>query len=108
MKLIGIARLGKDADLQFTSAGKAVCNMLVAYNHGKPNPEGRKATQWVEVAFWGEKAERLHKYLKKSTQLYLEINDVRIELFDKKDGDTGYKLCGNVWEVQLIGGKREE
>lgn len=108
MKLIGIARLGKDADLQFTSNGKAVCNMLVVYNYGKPAADGKKPGQWVEVAFWGERAERLHKYLKKSTQVYLEIHDVRVETYEKRDGGTGVKLAGSVWEVQLIGSKRDE
>ena len=108
MKLIGVARLGKDAELRHTSAGKAVVNMSLAWNYGRPDESGKRPSQWVEVAFFGDRAEKVHPYLKKGTSLFLDVQDMHVETYAKKDGGTGVKLVGTVFEIDFAGDRPKQ
>ena len=105
MKLIGVGRLGKDAELRRTGQGKPVVNMSVAWNYGKPDQDGKKPSQWIDIAFFGERAEKVAPYLKKGTELFLDIQDAHVETYKRQDGETGYKLTGTVFEVHFVGSK---
>lgn len=106
MKLIGIARLGRDAEVRFTPSGKQVANLSLAYNFGQKDAEGRRQTQWVEAALWGDQAERLQQYLLKGTVLHVICRDVHIETFEGRNG-TGHKLVGTVADIEFVPKQRE-
>lgn len=106
MKLIGIARLGRDAEVRFTPSGKQVANLSLAYNFGQKDAEGRRQTQWVEAALWGDQAERLQQYLLKGTVLNVICRDVHIETFEGRNG-TGHKLVGTVSDIEFVPKQRE-
>ena len=60
MKLIGIARLGRDAEIRHTASGKQVASLALAYDYGmKDDGTGKKPTQWVSASLWGDQAGRL-------------------------------------------------
>ena len=40
MKLIGLVRLGRDAELRFTAGGEPVASVTGAYNYGRKGEEG--------------------------------------------------------------------
>jgi single-strand DNA-binding protein len=105
MKLIGVGRLGKDAELRYTTNGKPVVNLTLAWNYGKPDEEGIKATQWVDIAFFGPRAEKVQPYLKMGTALFVDVSDVHVETYQKLDGTTGTKLTGTVFEVHFVGSR---
>ncbi len=105
MKLIGVGRLGKDAELRYTGSGKPVVNMSVAWNYGKPDQDGRKPSQWIDIALFGERGEKVAPYLKKGTELFLDVQDVHVETYKKNDGGTGVKLTGTVFEVHFVGSR---
>jgi len=107
MKLIGVARLGKDVEVRFTPSGKQVANLSLAYNFGQKDAEGRRQTQWVDAALWGDQAERLQQYLLKGTVLNVICRDVHIETFEGRNG-TGYKLVGTVADIEFIPKQRED
>lgn len=96
MKLIGTARLGKDAELRYTQNGKAVAGLSLAWNYGQKDAEGKRPSQWLEAALWGEQAERMAPHLLKGTVLDLVVRDVRIESYERRDGGQGTKLVGTV------------
>lgn len=106
MKLIGVARLGKDAEVRYTQNGKAVANLSLAYNFGQKDAEGKRQTQWVEAALWGDQAERLNQYLLKGTVLNVICRDVHIETFEGRNG-TGHKLVGTVADIEFVPKQRE-
>lgn len=101
MKLIGIARLGKDAELRHTGSGKAVANLSLAYNYGQKDDNGNRPTQWIEAALWGEQAERLAQYLLKGTALNVTCRDVHIETYEGKNG-AGHKLAGTIADIEFL------
>jgi len=105
MKLIGIARLGRDAETRHTTSGKIVANLSLAYNFGLKDSNGDRKTQWVEAALWGQQAERLQNFLLKGTLLNVTCRDVHIETFDARNGQ-GFKLVGTVMDVEFVPGQR--
>lgn len=104
MILVGLARLGGDAELRYTPDGTPVANFSVAYNYGRKGSDNKKPTQWVEAALWNERAVSLTPFLKKGTGIALVLEDVHIETFDRRDGGgQGAKLVGRVVLLEFAG-----
>jgi single-strand DNA-binding protein len=103
MQLIGLARLGKDAELRTTGSGDPVANLSLAFNYGRKGEDGKKPTQWVEASLWGKLAEALEPYLLKGTAVSVTLDDPHIETFEGRNG-TGHKLVSRVLSIELAGG----
>lgn len=101
MKLIGIARIGKDAELRYTPSGKAVANISLAYNYGQKGQDGNRPTQWVEASIWDKQAERLAPYLLKGAVFNVMCRDVHIETYEGKNG-IGSKLVGTIADIEFV------
>jgi single-strand DNA-binding protein len=108
MILTGLARLGQDADVRYLQDGTAVANLSLAYNYGKKDSDGKRPTQWVKAAMWGERAEKAAPYLTKGTLLNVILDDVCIETYDKRDGGTGTNLKARVNSFEFAGGKPKD
>lgn len=106
MKLIGLVRLGRDAETRFTQNGDAVCSFSGAFNYGRKG-DGQQPSQWVEFALWGSRGEKLAEHLLKGTQLFIVASDVHVETYEKRDGGTGVKLVARVDDLQFAGGRQE-
>ena len=104
-QLIGLARLGRDAELRSTQDGTPVASLSLAmdYRAGR-----EKATQWVDGALYGKQADALAQYLVKGKLICVTLDDVHIEAFEKRDGTSGTKLVGRVSKLELAGGGRED
>ena len=104
-QLIGLARLGRDAELRSTQDGTPVASLSLAmdYRAGR-----EKETQWVDGALWGKMAETLTQYLVKGKLVCVTLDDVHIEEYPKRDGGTGTKLVGRVSKLELAGGGRDD
>ena len=101
-QLFGLARLGRDAEVRFTQAGKPVATLALAFDYGRKE-NGKRPSQWVDAALWGERAETLAPYLLKGQQLSVTVDDVHIETFQKNDGTQGHKLTGRVSNIEFAG-----
>ena len=109
MILTGIGRIGKDPELRYMPDGTAVLNLYLAYNYGQKGQDGKRPTQWVDVALYGKRAEGLHPHLTTGTAVDLVIEDPHIETYQKRaDGGTGVKLSGRVLLLEFAGGSRTE
>lgn len=106
MQLIGLARLGRDAELRSTQGGEKVASMSLAFNWGKKGSDGSRPTQWVDGSLWGARAEALIDYLVKGQQVVVTIDDPHIEEYEGRNG-KGVKLAGRVTQLELAGGKPE-
>ena len=98
---IGIfaGRVGKDAVLRHTQAGKPVLGFSVAvdvYVGG-----GEKETLWVDCAMWGERGQKVADYVTKGASVTVQG---RVSL-DSYEGKPKLKL--DVQELTLQGGKPE-
>lgn len=100
MNAYGLARLGRDAELRYTSNGDTVATLALAFTR---RVKGEKLTQWVDGALWGKRAESLAPYLLKGGLVAVTLEDVHIETFTSQKGD-GHKLAGRVIDVELAGG----
>jgi single-strand DNA-binding protein len=103
-KMYGLMRLGRDAEVKTLQSGKQVANLSLAYNYGQKDGDAYP-TQWIDAAFWGERAEKLAQYLTKGSLHCFTLSDVHIEEYEK-DGYAAFKLAARVDDVEL-GPKRE-
>lgn len=108
MQIIGLARLGRDAEIRTTQSGEKVASLSLAFNFGRKDQNGVRPTQWVEGALWGKRAEALVDYLVKGQQVVVTIDDPHIEEFQKRDGGQGVKLAGTVSQLELAGGRPQQ
>lgn len=102
--LIGLFTLGRDAELRTTSGGDQVASLALAYNYGRKGQGGKTPSQWVDGALWGERAGKLAEYLTKGSQFYMQLDDLHIETYDKRDGGQGVKLVGRVGQIEFTRG----
>lgn len=93
-QLTGLFTIGRDAETRTTNNGKVVVTLAVAYNYGRNGDDGKKPTQWVRAAMFGNQAQALAPYLTKGKQVSLVIRDLHIATFQKQDGSTGTSLEG--------------
>lgn len=92
-------RIGKDAELRRTPAGKSVASFSVAVDVGWGD---NKKTQWIDCALWGERGEKLAQYLTKGSNVTVRGRpDVRAWV---KNGEAGAAIQCHVDEVTLQGG----
>lgn len=99
---IGIfaGRVGKDAVLRHTQAGKPVLGFSVAvdvYVGG-----GEKETLWVDCSMWGDRGQKVADYVTKGSSVTVQG---RITL-DSYEGQPKLKL--DVQELTLQGGKQDD
>jgi len=99
-KMIGLARVGRDAELRSLPNGDAVINVALAFSWGKKGQDGNRPTQWVEGAMFGKRAEQLAPYILKGNQVVAYLSDIRIETYEGKNG-AGSKLVGRLDDIEL-------
>jgi single-strand DNA-binding protein len=107
MQLIGLARLGRDAEAPRTAGSTVVCNLSLAFNYGQKAQDGNRPTQWVDASLWGKQAEALYQHLQKGKLVCVTLDDVHIETFEGKSG-PGQKLVGKVSKLDFASPKSEQ
>ena len=105
MNLIGLARIGRDAELKYTAGGDPIANLTLAFNYGKKDGDGKQPSQWVDATLFGKRAESLTPYLLKGQQVLVHLDDPHVHTFDKKDGTKGSVLKGFVSKIEFAGPK---
>lgn len=107
MKSSGLFRLGRDAELRALGDGTPVLNIALAFNYGRKGEDGKRPTQWIEAALFGERATILAPFLLKGAQHVFHLHDIHIETYERTDGYEGFKLVGRVDDIELTD-KRQE
>lgn len=100
MKTIGLARLGRDAEVRYTPGGDAVANLSLAVNYGQKDADGNRPTQWIDASLWGKRAELLAQYLVKGSLHCFTLDDIHIETYQGANGQ-GHKLVARVADIEL-------
>ena len=108
-KVMLMGNLTRDPEIRYTPKGTAVTDIGLAINRTWTTEGGEKKdeTTFVDVTFWGRKAEVLGEYLKKGRPLYIEG---RLALDQWEDKNTGQqrsrlKVYGDSFE--FLGGRVE-
>lgn len=105
--LVGLFTLGRDAELRSTAGGDPVASLALAYNYGRRADGGKQPSQWVDAALWGERATKLAEHLLKGSQFYMQLDDLHVETYDKRDGGQGVKLVARVGQIEFTRGQRQ-
>lgn len=103
MQLIGLARLGRDAEAR-TVGENTVANLSLAFDYYDPKAEKKRSTTWVDAALWGKQAASLEQYLLKGSQVCCTVDDLHLETYQGRSGE-GTKLVGRVTSIKLAGGR---
>lgn len=90
---IGMGHLARDADLRYTTSGKAVFDNSIAMNRKWTTEDGEKKEEvtFLDFAAFGRTAETMGEYFKKGSLVHL----------------TGY-LKTESWEDKQTGAKRNK
>lgn len=105
-----IGRLGRDAELRFTPAGKPVCQFSVAVDiyAGKDEAgNAKEETQWFRATLWGARAETLAERLTKGTLVYV-CGDFKMRSWEGSDGLPRTEPEINVDKVSFLSAKKAE
>lgn len=105
MQLIGLARLGRDAEAR-TVGDNVVANLSLAFDYYDPKAEKKRSTTWIDAALWGKQATSLEQYLTKGAQVCVTVDDLHMETFQGRNGD-GTKLVGRVTAIKLAGSRQD-
>lgn len=100
MKHIGMARLGRDAEVRYLPDGTAVANLSLAVTVYDKNADNNRGTQWYDASLWGKQAESLAQYMVKGSLHCFTLSDVRLEEWEH-NGKSGVKMVARVDSVEL-------
>ena len=106
-KIVFSGNLGRDAEVRLVpqAAGSLpVANFSVAVKLGFGE---RATTEWRDCALWGERAQKLSRYLTKGQQVVI-AGEPSLRSFPKRDGTVGTVMQIRVDDVTLVGGKTGE
>ncbi len=99
----GIGRLGRDAEVKYTQAGKAVTTFAVAIEEGFGD---NKVTSWLDCVLFGERGEKLAEYIRKGDRIGV-TGSIRLDTYTTRDGAEKSKIALRVADLTLLGDKRE-
>ena len=108
MLAIGIARIGNEPVVRFTPAGKPALQLSLAYQYGRKNDQGEYPTQWVDATMWGERTEKLAPRLKKGDRIYVELRDIHMDSFTRRDGSPGSNIKATIEKIEFVELRKQE
>jgi single-strand DNA-binding protein len=107
-KLHCIGNLGRDAEVRLVprvgGSSLPVVNFSLAVKIGYGDTE---TTEWRDCSYWGERAQKVSRFLTKGKQL-LVVGEPTLRSYPKKDGSTGCVMSIRVDELHFVGGKPGE
>ena len=99
-----MARIGNDPALRSTAQGDTVMDLSLAFTLGRKGSDGKYATTWVKATLWGARCEKLHPYLSKGQQIYVELSELHMSSYEKKDGSgTATDLRARINTINFAG-----
>ena len=100
-----VGRLTRDAELKYTNSGLQICRLSIANNYRrKQNEQWIEETNFFDCFMMGRRAEAVHKYLTKGTQVAID-GALRFSKWET-DGQTRSKVEVMINDLQLLGGGR--
>ena len=90
-------RLGADAELTRTPNGHDLVKLSVASSDFR---RGEKQTDWVKVAFFGQRAAKVAPYLQKGGFVVV-TGKVYVEEWQGRDGDNRYTVYCDASDIEL-------
>ena len=111
-KVILVGNLGKDPEVRYTQAGKAITSLTLATSESWKDQSGQiqEKTEWHRISIFGKLAEIAGEYLKKGSQVYIE-GKLQTSKWTNKEGQDQYTtevvLDPFNGVMQMLGGKSD-
>ena len=97
--LLLIGNTGRDAELRYTSNGRAVCNFSMAVNRRwQVNEEWQEETEWFNVAVWGQQAENVANKVRRGDRVFVE-GRLSSREYEASSGAVRHSLEVNAFRV---------
>lgn len=105
-----IGRVGADAELRYTSSGKAVASFSMAIDNGKDKNNGGadRPPTWIKATLWEKRAEGLAQYITKGKLVYVSGRVGTEAWIDKQSGEARAKIVITVDNFEFCGGPRSD
>jgi single-strand DNA-binding protein len=103
-KVILLGHVGKDPELKYTPAGKAVCSFSLA-TQGYAKSGEKPKPDWHRCVSFGKTAE-LCGNLKKGAPLYVE-GSISYRTWEDRDGNKHYQTDIIVRNIQFLGPRQQ-
>jgi single-strand DNA-binding protein len=104
-QVVLIGRLTRDAELKYTNSGLQICRFSIANNYRRKQGENWvEETNFFDLFMMGRRAEALHRYLTKGTQVAIQ-GQLRHDRWEQ-DGQPRSRVEVFVSDLQLLGGGR--
>ena len=103
-KIMLIGNLGRDPEMSYTSAGRAVTKFSLAVNRrsrDRDTNETREETTWFNIVAWEQKGEFANQYLHKGSKVFIE-GRMTSHKYTNKDGIevTGWDVVAE--NIQML------
>lgn len=98
-----VGRLGRDAEVRHTQAGKPITTFAVAIEDGWGD---NKTTTWIDCAMFGDRGEKIAGYIRKGDRIGV-TGSIRLDTYTTRDGVEKSKVALRVQDVTLLGGKQD-
>lgn len=98
-----VGRLTKDPELRTTSSGLPTTTVTVAIN-GRPNANGERQTDFINVVVWRKQAENVCKFCQKGSLVGV-TGRIQSRSYDAQDGTKRYVTEVVADAVNFLGSK---
>jgi single-strand DNA-binding protein len=108
-KAVILGAVGRDPEVRYSAAGKAVCTISVATSSKRKDQSGQyvEDVQWHRVTFYDRLAEIAGEYVKKGRPIYVE-GRIKYGVYTDKNGVEKNTVDIIATELQLLGGKEHQ
>ena len=102
-----IGNAGRDAELRYTSTGRAVAGFSIAVNRRyQVDGEWRDDTEWFNVSSWGQQAESVANSVRRGSRVFVE-GRLSTREWTNQAGLTRTNLEVNAFRVINLSGRGE-
>lgn len=108
MITVGLARIGNEPVVRYTADSKPLLDLSLAYDYGRKDQSGKRPTQWITATLFGDRAEKIATYINKGDQVLVQLSDVHVETFTKKDNSQGVTLKARIADIEFVSKKHTE
>lgn len=108
-KVMIIGNLGRDPEMRYTPAGKAVTNFSLGVSREWQEADGnrREETEWFNVVAWGGLAEICHQHLRQGQQVFVE-GRLQTRQWEDSEGQPRQTTEVVAREMIMLGARREK
>lgn len=93
-----LVRIGRDAEMKTTPTGTVLLEVSVVYDIGYGD---NKKGQWVKLAMFGERAQKLVSHFTKGKQIVVSMYDVKSEAWIK-DGEAKSGMSAKIADFSFV------